>query len=127
MISIKHKLHTMLAMIAIFILAITNLLPVQAASYEAPGNGNGKGKGLWEHVPGTPSPARQGAKPAVNPKHFSGYKLNHGGMVSLLATAPKEHGRALSKNALILSLPNPDGQFEDFAIEESPIMEAGLS
>jgi hypothetical protein len=123
--STKNKLQTLLAVISVLILTVTNLLPAQAAITTTPGNGSGKG--LWQHVTGTPPPARQGAKPAVSPRRFGAYKLNHGGMVSLLATAPREHGRKVGKNALVLSLPSPSGDFEDFAIEDSPIMEDGLA
>jgi hypothetical protein len=121
----KFKFQAFLTAIAIFILALANLIPAQAAITTAPGNGSGKN--LWQHVTGTPPPDRKGAKPAVNPRHYGAYKLNRGGMVSLLATAPREHGRKVGKNALVLSLPSPSGEFEDFTIEESPIMEDGLA
>jgi hypothetical protein len=48
-------------------------------------------------------------------------------MAALLATAPREKGKANKNNSLILSLPNPHGVFEDFMIQESSVMEAGLA
>ena len=48
-------------------------------------------------------------------------------MAALLATAPSEGSEAARENPLVLSLPNPCGDFERFAVEESPIMEPGLA
>jgi hypothetical protein len=106
---------------------------ILASLFFTPGSGaaaagNGQGKELWKYVPGTPPPARAGAEPAVKPKKFKGYRLNRGGMQSLLAKAPHENnGRVKKDNSLLLSLPNPQGVFEDFMIQDSPVMEAGLA
>jgi hypothetical protein len=90
--------------------------------------GSAQGRELWKYVPGTPPPGRAGAEPAVKPKKFKGYRLNRGGMQSLLARAPHENkGKANKDNSLILSLPNPQNVFEDFMIQDSPVMEAGLA
>ena len=43
-----------------------------------------------------------------------------------LSRAPMERTRDLSKSAAILSLPMPDGSFQRFHIEESPVMDAAL-
>ena len=99
--------------------------PVTPA-HGAAGAANGQGKNLWQHVPGTPPPAKANAQPAVNPRHSVSYTLHRGGMHVLLATAPKEHGQG-PKKPLVLSLPDPCGDFQDFAVEESPIMEPELA
>jgi hypothetical protein len=48
-------------------------------------------------------------------------------MAALLATAPNEHSQSARRNPLVLSLPNPLGGFENFAVQESSIMEPGLA
>jgi hypothetical protein len=123
--STKNKIQTLLVLIVILILTVTNVAPSQASITTVPGNGSGKD--LWQKVSGTPHPGRAGAEPSVKPRHFGGYKLNRGGMAGLLAIAPRGHGRIKHETSLVLSLPNPHGKFEDFAIQESPIMEDGLA
>ncbi len=123
--SIKNKLQILLVLIVILIMTATNVVPSLASN--TVGQGNGNGKELWVKVPGTPPPARAGAQPAVKPNHFSGYKLIRGGMQALLATAPHGKGQFKRENSLVLSLPDPHGKFQNFAIQESPVMEAGLA
>ena len=123
--SIKYRLLALLVMLAMLFTAFAAGTPAQANGTQA--QGNGSGKNLWLPVPGTPPPGRPSARPAVKPRSFGGYRLNRGGMQALLATAPRENGRSRRQNALILSLPNPRGEFASFAIEEAPIMEAGLA
>ena len=75
-----------------------------------------------------PQAVGEGVRSAVNPLALSAFALNTQGMAALLATAPSEAGGLnQAANALVLSLPNPCGQFERFTVEESPIMEPGLA
>jgi len=85
------------------------------------------GKELWRRVPASTPPARQGAKPALKARRYGSFALNRGGMVALLATAPRERGNGRNAQLLDLSLPNPRGVFERFAVEEAPVMEPGLA
>ena len=101
----------------------TTISPTDMAAVAAAGSG----MALWQPVAGTPAPVRAGAQPAVNPAFFSSYTLYRDGMAALLATAPREFSEAARKNPLVLSLPNPCGGFERFAVQESPIMEPGLA
>ena len=123
--SLTHKIQNLLVAIVLLIATAANIAPAQAAGALA--QGKGSGKELWQHVNGTPPPARKDAKPAVKPRKFNGLKLNQGGMKALLVSAPKEHGKADKNSSLVLSLPDPTGAFEDFAVEESSIMEDGLA
>jgi hypothetical protein len=118
--STKYKLFTILITLALLFSAVASVAPAQAQA-------NGQGRGLWQRVPGTPPPGRAGAQAAVNPRSFGAYRLNHGGMVALLHTAPNEHSRVGRQDGLLLALPNPNGGFETFAIQESPVMEDGLA
>jgi reprolysin-like metallo-peptidase family M12B/putative Ig domain-containing protein len=116
----QQVLTIVVALVTIFSLFFGSGTPASAA-------GNGAGKELWQHVPGTPPPAHPGAKPDIAPGHFNGNRLNRGGMVSLLARAPHEHGKSNSDSTLIISLPDPNGDFQDFMIQESPVMEEALA
>jgi hypothetical protein len=117
-----------LRVLTIFVALVTLFSMFFVPSTSTSAAGNGPGKDLWKHVPGTPPPARPGTKPEVKPKKFNGNRLNRGGMVSLLATAPHENnGKATRDDSLVLSLPNPQGGFEDFSIQEAPVMEEGLA
>ncbi|HSK26225.1 MAG TPA: M12 family metallo-peptidase [Jiangellales bacterium] len=95
---------------------------------------------LWSHVRGTPPAEVDGKEPVVVPEEFRSFRLNRAGLEEALEQAPLEEaaadlaetaGRrtatASAAPALELALPKPDGGFERFAIEESPILEAGLA
>ena len=44
-----------------------------------------------------------------------------------MAGAPRERGRAARERPLVVSLPAPEGGFQRFAVQESPVMEPGLA
>ena len=93
----------------------------------AAGAANDGGKGLWQRVEGKPGPARQGAKPAVNPRRFDALRLDRAGIAEFLAPAPAERAQTKRDSGLVISLPDPSGSFQAFAIEKSPVMEPGLA
>jgi hypothetical protein len=119
-----HPVLSGLAIIAIIAAFVPQLLLPASPAFAANG---GPGEDLWQHVAATTGPARVGAQPELKLRQFSAYTLNRGGMAGLLAAAPAEHSQAAKANPLVLSLPDPTGSFESFAIEESPIMEPGLA
>ena len=122
------KTNKLQRVLTIFVVLVTLFSILFTPGTSTSAAGNGTGKNLWKHVLGTPPPASEGAKPEVKPQKFNGNRLNRGGMVSLLAKVPHENnGKATRDTSLILSLPNPQGVFEDFMIQESPVMEAGLA
>jgi hypothetical protein len=90
------------------------------------GAANGGGKGLWKYLDGKPSPARPDTRPAVKPQKFAAFELDRAGMAGLLETAPAETAPVTTNTGLVISLPDPSGDFQAFAIEESPVMEPGL-
>ena len=47
-------------------------------------------------------------------------------MAQTLTSAPRESAR-LARKPLVISLPGPNGRFQRFAVQESPIMEPGLA
>ncbi len=93
----------------------------------AAGSASDGGKGLWQRVEGKPGPARQGAKPAVNPRRFDALRLDRAGIAEFLAPAPTERAQTKRDSGLVISLPDPSGSFQAFAIEKSPVMEPGLA
>jgi hypothetical protein len=121
--------------VALSVAMLAASLPVDAQGRPdaPPGQAAGAGKGLWQAVAGKP-PAVQGGKRAnIRPERFAAFRLDRGGMASLLATAPRDRGRngrsaaASSGEGLIVSLPAPAGGFARFEVWEAPIMEPGLA
>jgi trimeric autotransporter adhesin len=83
-------------------------------------------RALWVDVQGTPASAR-GANVAVRATRYRAAMLDRSSLQALAATAPMERTQAERQNPLIVSLPDPDGGFQRFALAESPIMEPGLA
>ncbi len=67
----------------------------------------------------------------VVPQRYRTVALDIAALEQILASAPLEHGRDLTKppgsDEVLLSLPLPDGDFGRFSIVEAPIMEPGLA
>ncbi len=61
----------------------------------------------------------------IIPQQYKVFKLNIVQLKSQLLNAPKEYNS--TESTLTIDLPMPDGTIEQFAIVESPIMEAGLA
>ncbi len=83
---------------------------------------------FWQSLSAGTSAARttSAKAPALQLSRFHATTLDLPGMQSLTASAPHEQSRAVA-SALTISLPAPDGSFQRFVLEESPIMEAGLA
>ena len=84
---------------------------------------------LWDSVPGEPSATHRGAEAAVQPERFRSFRLDGDGLAAALDAAPGEsafRARQLGK-PLEVSLPAPNGGFQRFAVEESPVMELELA
>jgi hypothetical protein len=82
---------------------------------------------LWypvaEDAPRAPADGRRLAPAAV----FRTFGLDQAALVDLLAQAPLESTDATRSTQVVIELPWPDGSFQRYRIEESPIMEAGLA
>lgn len=83
---------------------------------------------FWQSLSAGTSAARttSAKAPALQLSRFHATTLDLPGMQSLTASAPREQSRAVA-SSLTISLPTPDGSFQRFVLEESPIMEAGLA
>lgn len=62
--------------------------------------------------------------PATNHRALS---LDFGAMLSTLRQAPMEFTEAGRNSPVIMALPMPDGTFENFRIQEAPVMAPGLA
>lgn len=84
----------------------------------------GSGDGVWTEISST-SAALRSSKRTIDPAQFRTFYLNKAMLGTILGSAPAEL-RGFGISNTILSLPMPDGTFERFRIEHSPIVEAGL-
>ena len=81
---------------------------------------------LWDRVAKPPA-TRGGAVAVVRPDRFRAFTLERGGLKDVLAEAPFEGTRAAGRDRVVVALPAPDGGFERFVLEESPVMEPELA
>jgi hypothetical protein len=63
----------------------------------------------------------------ITPNVYKTFNLNRAALNDILNKAPMEFSDASRMNSVILTLPMPDGSFESFRVENSPIMEPGLA
>jgi hypothetical protein len=85
---------------------------------------------VWDPIAGTPPATHAGAPADVQPDSFRAFTLDQAALANRLDAAPQTglRARALtSGNSVVLSLPAPDGGFQRFAVQESPIMAPGLA
>ncbi len=85
----------------------------------------GSGDGVWQEISHT-SAALRSAERSINPSKFRTFRLDQTMLRTILASAPQEMRGSFGVSNTILSFPMPDGTFERFRIEQSPIVEAGL-
>lgn len=84
----------------------------------------GSGDGVWREVRETT--ALRSSQRLVVPSKYRTFALDRTMLQTILASAPEEM-RGFGVSNTILSFPMPDGTFQRFRIEHSPIVEAGLS
>ena len=78
------------------------------------------GDGIWSDL----QPQAISARAATNPLYYRPLQADQGQLQALLATAPLE---CTTTQGVLLTLPLPDGSYQRFRVEESPIMEPGLA
>ena len=107
------------ATIGLFVLALA-----PGAGAGGPAAMAGSGDGIWETI-GEPSAARAGAQGSDSGSQHV-LRLNRNALTQLLARAPLERTGDLRNSRAVLVLPLPDGSFQRFHIEESPVVDAEL-
>lgn len=83
------------------------------------------GDGIWETI--DKSSIASAARKASAPGSYRVLRLNKDALAQQLARAPMEGSGDLGDSPVIVSLPMPDGSFQRYHIEESPIMEPSLA
>ena len=81
---------------------------------------------IWQEINDSSLKQRPMAR-QITPNVYKTFSLNRAALDGILNQAPMEFADAMRNNGVILTLPMPDGTFERFSIENSPIMEAGLA
>ncbi len=79
----------------------------------------------WNFVPETTMAAKSQSR-QITPKQYRTLSLSVPQMKSLLAQAPLWHTQAAESQSIVISLPMPDGSFQQFRIMEAPIMHPDL-
>ncbi len=82
------------------------------------------GDGIWETIDNNSLAAADWQAPA--PDSYRVLRLNKNALAQQLARAPMERTGELRKSPAIVSLPMPDGSFQRFYFEQSPVMDAEL-
>ena len=109
-----------LVTIGLFVLAFS-----PGVDARGPVNMARSGGAIWEAI-GEPSVAPAGAQDSDSPSQQR-LRLNREALTQLLARAPLERTGDLRQSQAILVLPMPDGSFQRFYIEESPVVDAALA
>ena len=82
----------------------------------------GSGDGVWENIDQSSiAPGNAGV-----PASARALRLNKAALAQQLARAPMERTADLRNSPAVVSLPMPDGSFQRFHVEESPVMDAEL-
>jgi hypothetical protein len=80
--------------------------------------------GVWQTIDNSSIAAADWQAPPAD--SYQVLRLNKDALAQQLARAPMERTGDLRESPAVLSLPMPDGSFERFHIEESPVMDADL-
>ncbi|GAA5148550.1 hypothetical protein GCM10023340_22520 [Nocardioides marinquilinus] len=83
--------------------------------------------GVWTPVDEAPRASRDGLQRRVDPSDYAGYHLDLGALEQRLDAAPNERRAARGADLATISVPSPDGELIEFAVAESPVLEAGLA
>jgi hypothetical protein len=116
--------------LAVALIALSGLASLPDATFAATTGSTAAAahpsRAFWRDVSGMPASAR-GAAPSVQPSRYRATALDRNTLAALAATAPAERSDAARYSPLTISLPDPAGGFQRFAIVDSPVMEAGLA
>src|SRR4051812_7097073 len=110
---------------------VLGLCLAAAVAFIAPGAAQAQSASdVWDPVAGPPPATHQGAPAEIDADHLLAFTLDQAALQDRLANAPAvgARQRALSRpGSVILSLPAPNGKFERFEVQESPVMDAELA
>lgn len=105
-------------------LSLLGLLVVAFALEAGSGRTAAPENGIWQTIDNGSIAAADWKPPAAG--SYKVLRLNKDALAQQLSRAPMERTGDLRQSPVVLSLPMPDGSFERFHIEESPVMDAVL-
>lgn len=108
-----------LALLGLFLLAFA-----PEAGANRPGARATSGDGIWEKADNSSMAVADWQRPAGS---YQVLRISKDALIQQLARAPMEWAGDLRNSPAVLSLPMPDGSFQRFHVEESPIMEPSLA
>lgn len=82
-------------------------------------------RSLWSNVSESQIKVTQGARQII-PRVYRTVSLDRAALKIFLTSLPMERDVPVSNSMRIMSLPMPDGSFQNFRVVESPVMEPGL-
>jgi hypothetical protein len=84
--------------------------------------------GVWSSLTLTELELRTpaSAEAWIRPARFRAFEIEPTALAAFLAAAPTELTPEAEERPAVLSLPRPDGEFERFAVVESPVMHPEL-
>ncbi|MBK8811897.1 MAG: VCBS repeat-containing protein [Acidobacteria bacterium] len=82
--------------------------------------------GVWSAIDDASLRSTESERSLI-PGDYRTFKLGKNALETILGNAPREFSNDASERAVILTLPMPDGSFQRFRIERSPIIEDGLA
>ncbi len=85
------------------------------------------GKEHWNKKAGKLPPTQGGAKADVTPEKAQALTLDRNGLAAMLAGAPAEAQQGAKQDSIVISLPDPSGSFQSFAVHRSELMAPGLA
>jgi hypothetical protein len=118
-----RRIRDWVAMLALLVLASLFTVSIPSIAGGAPDGPQRAAQELWDRVPGRPPAVHAGNEAQIEADRLRAFTLERANLKSALEEAPQE-GAA---GALVASLPAPDGGFDRFLLEESPVMEPGLA
>ena len=119
----KSKVQGLLAIVA----ASAIVAAVGSSAAGSAGPAGRPGKAFWNRIAGKPAVKPNAARPDVSPTKLRAFSLNRSGLAGVLGTAPRPAAKASQQRDVVVSLPDPAGRFQRFALHRSDIMAPGLA
>jgi hypothetical protein len=111
---------------SVFLIALITGAGLMLTSILAPGvfaQSRISGGGVWRQIDDAALQHR-GLERQIVPDSYSTFKVDRAALQAILNSAPMEFS---GSSKPVLALPMPDGSYQRFKIEESPVMEQGLA
>ena len=131
--SLKSRLFFVAVITVLIALSFTVTALMKGNKKTSQSQSNDPSADFWQEVPKPAAAASSGQSSSsglqveIQPRRFRAFTLNRDAMQRKLAAAPREFTAAARQATFFLSLPDPTGKFQRFAVHDSPVMEPGLA